>query len=75
VTPSAKLRFDLLGQLASERREAGLGLRARYDFREGTELIVAWDSVERRDPLRRPTEPRRTSAERGAIKMTYLLRF
>jgi hypothetical protein len=75
VTPSAKLRFDLLGQYASERRAAGAGLRARYDFREGTQLVAAWDSIEERDPLRTPRAPARVERERAAAKLTYLVRF
>jgi hypothetical protein len=75
LTPTPELRFDLLGQYESERRSAGVGARARYDFREGTELIVAWDSIEQRDPLRRPSEPRTLRRERGAVKFTYLVRF
>lgn len=74
LTPSAKLRFDLLGQYESERRGTGVGVRLRYDFREGTELVAAWDSVELRDPLRLPNEARVARAERGAVKLTYLVR-
>jgi hypothetical protein len=74
LTPNAKLRFDLLGQYETERRAAGFGVRARYDFREGTEFVIAWDTVESRDPPR-PTGRRSVArTERGAVKLTYLVR-
>ncbi|TAK53040.1 MAG: hypothetical protein EPO25_11965 [Gammaproteobacteria bacterium] len=47
ITPTARLRLDLLGQYESEQRATRVGLRARYDWREGTNLIVAWDAEER----------------------------
>jgi hypothetical protein len=75
VTFSPRLRLDLLGQYESERRALGGGLRARYDLREGTEILFAWDSVDTRGAdaaLRAPGEPRR--AERGALKFSYLRR-
>lgn len=47
ITPTARLRLDLLGQYESEQRATRVGLRARYDWREGTNLIIAWDAEER----------------------------
>lgn len=75
VTANARFRFDLVGQARSEDRNAGVGVRARYDLREGTGIVLAWDGVERRDPLAAPGTPWRTREERGALKIDLLLRF
>lgn len=78
VTASARLSFDVLGQYESERRGAGVGLRVRYDFREGTQVLLAWDSVEMRDGVVLGAAPGGTRPERrsrAALKCSYLLQF
>ena len=75
VTVNPRLRFDVLAQRESEIRAAGVGLRARYDFREGTEVVLAWDSVEISDPLHAPGEPARRREDHGALRFSYLARF
>lgn len=74
ITPTARLRLDLLGQYESEQRATRVGLRARYDWREGTNLIIAWDAEELRDlpgvAVGRPVYRR----QRGTLKLNWLLR-
>lgn len=70
LTLSPALRVDVLGRVESEREGAGVGVRARYDFGEGTRLDLAWDSVE----LRAPGSVRARS-ERAVFKASYLLLF
>jgi hypothetical protein len=79
LTASSKLRFDILAQSESEHRGVGIGLRTRYDFREGTRIVLAWDSVELRLPsgsvLNAPTPARPLRTNRGALKVSYLFLF
>jgi hypothetical protein len=74
LTASPRLRLDLLGQYESERRGTGIGFRFRFDFREGTQLLLAWDSVEIRRPLGSPVL-HGERVQRGAIRGSYLLLF
>ncbi len=72
VTTSPRVRIDVLGQYESEQRAAGVGLRFRYDLREGTRVVAAWDSIDRRLPLGAGA-PRRT--DRAALKFSYRVLF
>jgi hypothetical protein len=75
LTANPRLRLDFLGQYESEIRSLGAGVRVRLDFREGTELILAWDAIEARDPLRGRESGERRRNDRGAVKFSYLVLF
>jgi hypothetical protein len=75
ITPTAHWSFDLIGQYESETRATGGGLRARWEPREGTRVVLAWDRVGLRPPLRAPHEPPRRGEDLAALKVSYLFLF